>query len=285
MFQTDRRASPEIQLSWEEIAQLPTKVREICLRHGVGIRNQTDLAAYLEICKKVTAEKNSAEPFDPKLCQAQRVLSAIVACGDESELKEPLSRMASNTLDPTSKTPSPGKDALFELETLQYARHRRLGARLGEPDVIIEAPFGDYFVACKTINSPENFEKQLSRGCRQLDRLGSGCVAFNFEPQLSAKEPIVVDTSRKLQLHLDAQLIDLYEKHRRHIDKRLEDDRLDGVMLQISCYAKIRESTSALDVFTHTVFYSRSNLQQTEAHERFEGFKQSMQGPLCSFRS
>lgn len=271
---------PEIHFPYEEIAQMSERVRELCVRRDVRIKKLADLSKLLILASNAVALGSG--PPSVELCRAHRVLAAILACEDEPELGAPLKRIASSPLDPASQAHSPGKDALFELETLQYIRHRGLKARLGEPDVIVSAPFGDYFVACKTIDSLNGFEGQLRRGTHQVEKRGYGCIAFNLEPHSLVDQPIRVQNSNALVDRLDTHLRSLYMKHKRLIDVRLEAARLDGVMLQISCFAQIAQGGSDMDVFTHTVFYSRSDLQGAAARERFNGFSLSMQGPLVS---
>lgn len=272
---------PETLLPYEEIARLPERVRALCARLDVPINERLDLARYLRVASDAVAIAEQHPSLE--LCLAQRVLSAILDCEGEAELREPLKRIAESPLDPASADHSPGKEALFELELLQYIRRRGLTARLGEPDVIISAPFGDYFVACKTINSLKGFEGQVRSGCRQVEARGYGCVAFNLEPHLLIEQPIHVGSGLELTELLNSKLRSLYQGHQRFIDERLESGRMDGAVLQISCFAKIADGGSDMDVFTHTVFYARSNVQEKVARERFEGFRQSMRGPMSYF--
>lgn len=267
---------PETFLSYKEIAKLPEQVNDLCLRLGIPIKAGADLAKLLKVA--VSAETNRQDTLE--LCLAHRVLRAILACKNEANLKEPLSRIASNTLAPASTEHSPGKEALFELEMLQYIKYRGVTSRLDEPDIVITAPFGEYFIACKTINSLNNFEGQLRSGCKQVEKRGNGCVAFNLEPHVFAEQPVHTNSAKTLRQSLDSYLRGLYGNVQRFFDARLESERIDGVMLQISCFAEVADSPSAMDVFTHTVFYSRFHTQGKAARERFDGFRQTMLGPL-----
>lgn len=268
--------SPETFLRYEDMPKLAESVRAICDRLDVKIRLQTDFANALKLVSDAGRIESSGPSIE--LCLAQRVLSAIVACQYDAELVEPLRRIASSPLNPATPVHSLGKDAVFELEMLQYIRHRHLEGRLGEPDVVVSAPFGDYYVACKTINSLKNFEGQIRAGCTQIVERGHGCIAFNLEPHLLIPQPIQVQSRAQLRQILHPRLENLYRDHQRFVDARLKDGRLDGVLFQISCFAEIAESPSDMDVFTHTVFYCRSHMQNRVATDRFEGFRQSMQG-------
>lgn len=271
----------EIRNTYEQIAQLPAQVRALCEMHGLRIGRQSDLHDLLERCAGVRESVGSMNTEALlEVCWAQRVLQAILACSDEAELKEPLNRIASSKLDPASSEHSLGQDAVFELEFLQYVRHRGLTTRLGEPDIIVSAPFGDYFIACKSINSLDNFNGQLRSGYRQVEKYGHGCVAFNLERQSTLEQPLRVERASEAKAILDAQLREFYARNTRRFDHTLQEGRLDGVVLQMSCFANVAESSLHMGVFTHTVFYSRRDLQERDAHARFDGFQLAMNGPM-----
>lgn len=271
--------NPDIHLTYKHIAQLPAQVEALCAKHGVKVSPHADLSRMLYMCRdidKKIASLGADELLD--VCRAQRILSAIVECADEEQLREPLDRIASSVLTTATIEPSEGKHAVFELEVLQYARTRGLVVRLDEPDVVVTPPFGDYFVACKTINSLKNFEGQVREGCRQVHRYGYGCVMLNLEPHMAFEEPLRAQTNREVISMLETRLEELYSRNSRFFDSRLKDGRLDGVALQMSCIADVSESPLDLAVLTHTIYYSRPNLQGREAHGRFEVFRHSMGG-------
>lgn len=270
---------PEIINTYEQISQLPTQIRPLFAKHNIDIDPDSDLQRMLDRC--AIADQGPDSSADAlELCRAQRVLRAILDCGDEPEIKEPLNRIASSKLDFSSTEHSLGQDAVFELEFLQYVRHRGRTARLGEPDIIVSAPSGDYFVACKSINSLTNFRKQLSSGTGQVKKYGHGCVAFNLERQSKLEQPLKVEYANEVKAILDAELSEFYANNTQRFNRLLKEGSLDGVVLQISCFADIAESGVDLNVCTHTVFYSRPSLQGAEAHDRFDGFRQSMRGQM-----
>lgn len=276
----------EIRLTYKQIAQLPEKVMALYEGRGIRIRSGTDLAKMIDLCGNVDSKVDGMgadQLFE--VCCAMRVLKTIVDCSSEAEITEALARIATKPLSSASSVPSAGKDALFELEFLQYARIRNLSARLGEPDVVIKAPFGDYFVACKSINSLNNLRKQLSKGSKQVERYGHGCIAFNFEPHMCFEQPLRARSARKVAKLMDTQLHAFYDNYTRLFDQRLSEGSLDGVVLQMSCIVDMTESHFDLNVFTHTVYYSRSNLQEPDAHDRFNGFRMAMKGPLGRVRN
>lgn len=274
---------PEVHHSYDEIAELPAQVKALYEKLKIEIRKGSDLESALDLCANVNTKiDNMGRKELMELSRAQRVLLAIRECASEAEIKEPAKRITENSLDPASPTHSAGKDAVFELELLQYVRHRGLKARLAEPDIVVQMSFGDYFIACKTINSLKNFKGQLRSGYRQVEKYGhgNGCVAFNLEPHMHFEQPLRTSTTKEAQDKLEALLQSLYFDFKDLLDRKLDDGRLDGAAFQMSCFAEIAESPSDLDVFTHTIYYSRSDLQDQEAIVRFSEFKMAMQGPM-----
>ncbi|MGE8462359.1 MAG: hypothetical protein ACN6P0_14960 [Pseudomonas capeferrum] len=281
---------PEVITSYEEIALLPAEVEKIYEVFGKKIPATSDLQKYIDLCDGIVEKLTGMD--EKKLIEvhrAQRIFLAIIQCNEnlsdseeKAEFGKSLSQIAANPLDPRTPGGSHALNMIFELDFLQYLRLRKLKARLGEPDIVISAPFGNYYVACKTINSFNNLSTNLEKGSVQIERRGVGIIALNLEPHLCFEEPYraqsVHEVRRAIQQHLD----ELYENHKKLFNRHLAAGDFDGLTLQISCVADIAENSTDLDTVTHTVYYSRPNIQSKESHERFNGFSQTMNGPLNS---
>ncbi len=120
----------------------------------------------------------------------------------------------------------------------------------------------------------------MRSGYGQVEKYGRGCVALNFEPQICLEQPLHTGTAREASDILNQQLHVLYEKSKKLFDRKLQDGRLDGVVLQMSCFADVAESNTDLDVFTHTTYYSHPRIQNVDARLRFNQFVMAMQDPL-----
>ncbi|VVQ30529.1 hypothetical protein PS943_01877 [Pseudomonas fluorescens] len=279
---------PDVVTSYEKISGLPDRVRLIYEEFEIDIRPDSDLNKYLSLCDNLLdkvdflGKKESIEVH-----RAQRIFLAIVECSEsltdleeKAAFKGALNQITSNPLDPRTPGGSHAVNMIFELEFLQYMKLRGMKARLGEPDIVTSAPFGEYFVACKTINSFKKFKKNLSYGSVQINRKGNGVIALNFEPHLYIEEPIRVYDIFEARYTLERYLNGLYEKHKTLLNKHLAAGDFDGLAIQISCIAAITSSPTSLDTVTQTVYYSRKNLQTKDSHNRFDGFQQSMQRPI-----
>ncbi|MFM0013333.1 hypothetical protein PQR46_38035 [Paraburkholderia sediminicola] len=202
---------PEIQHSYEEIAKLPAQVTALSEQLAVRIGLQADLVKMIRLCTDVHKKVSDMTPDQIlEVAQAQRVLLAIVNSAHEVGLKAPLERIATSVLEPTTTIHSEGKDAVFELELLQYIKFRGLHARLGEPDVVVEtAPYGNYFVACKTINSLNNIKGQLRSDYGQVEKYGQARALRQAMTSMLASADFSVEPERILRSSGDADsLID-----------------------------------------------------------------------------
>lgn len=280
--------SPEVSSSYEDIAKLSAQVRLLYENLEVRIREASDLEKMLLLCTNINEVVNEFSSCDLlRLIKAKRVLDAIISCSNENkgELKEPLKRISENSLETSTDKHSLGKDALYELELLQYIKHRGLNATLGEPDIIVCAPFGKYYIACKTINSLNNFEKQLQSGYHQLEKYGDGvgCIAFNLEPYMVFSEPLEISSPKEASFKLREAVQKIINDKRFLIHSKLIEGRFDGVIFQMTCIVKINSNETSYDTFTHSYFYCDSQEQSNDAYKRFSGFVNSMKGSLVEY--
>ncbi|OCX19573.1 hypothetical protein [Pseudomonas graminis] len=277
---------PEVITSYEEIALLGAKVRRLYEDFNKKIPATSDLKRYIDLCDGIVEKFSTMEEKElVSVHRAQRLFSALVQCNEnlqdlaeKAELNHALSQIAANSLDPRTPGGSHALNMIFELDFLQYIRFRGLEARLGEPDIVISAPFGNYFVVCKTINSFNNLSSNLEKGSAQITRNGFGVVALNLEPHICFEEPYKARSVFEVRTAIARHLETLYEGHKELINNHLSSGDFDGVTLQISCIAKIAESSTDLDTVTHNVYYSRPNVQSRDSHNRFDGFRQAMIG-------
>jgi len=273
---------PEVYKSYEEIAQLPVQVLSLYQKMNINIPPNSNLEKYMRICSNL--DTNIEQLFDVNflldVSRAKRVLEAIVSCPQVQEAKEPLTRIAKHSLITNTEEHSQGKDALFELEFFQYLQHRHLEVKLGEPDIIVNLPFGKYYIACKTINSLKNFEGQLRSGYHQIEKYGQGCIAFNLEPHLSINEPLVISHIKEAMPKLRILIQDIIKEWKILLNRKLVENRFDGIIFQMTCIVDCEYSQSRLDTFTKSYFFCDSQAHKNQSSARFLLLANLLQGQL-----
>ena len=98
---------------------------------------------------------------------ANRIAEAILAVRDEPDAQECLRRMADKDMDLSSRSPSSGKDALWELNLLSYLRRKKLQVNLREPDLVVRLGDIDYPVACKNMEIDSVRDIRAAPGCNE----------------------------------------------------------------------------------------------------------------------
>lgn len=281
---------PEVMTTYEDIGLLPAKVQKIYDDFGKKIPPTSDLQKYIDLCDGIVEKVSRLSVKElVEVSRARRIFLALVECNDnlsdpdeKAEFGKSLSQIAANSLDPRTPGGSHALNMIFELDFLQYIRLRGMQARLGEPDIVISAPFGNYHVACKTINSFNRLGTNLEKGSTQIAERGVGVIALNLEPHLCFEEPFKAQTLSQVITAITHHLDELYENYKKLFNKHLASGDFDGLTLQMSCVADIAENATDLDTVTHNVYYSRPKIQSKDSHDRFDGFRQTMEGPASN---
>ncbi|WP_129405481.1 hypothetical protein [Pseudomonas protegens] len=283
---------PDVTTTYERIEQLPSEIKLIYTEFDKGIRPESDLHKYLELCCNVVERKSSLTlPESLELHHAQRILVAIVDCHkllvdakERSAFKGLIAQIEATPLAPKTPGGSHGLNAVFELEFLQYLRHRNVKARLGEPDIVVSTPFGEYYVACKSINSLNNIEANLEKATSQIAKRGVGIVALNFEPHVYYDGAMTVSDPVEVMAALDRNASDVYKNYEPLFNRKLSAGCFDGITIQVCCVANVVGDLTDLNTMIHNVYYLRSNIQPKDAVVRFRYFWSAMKGVYSYYR-
>jgi len=171
-----------------------------------------------------------------------RIAQAVEAALDESEAGEALRRITKSDMHLSTRQPSQGKDALWELDLHLFLRHRQVPVRMQEPDLAVTLPglLGEYGVACKKVYSEVSVEKQLQKGCRQLRAVGvPGVVAFNLDDLTPQRSILVQPTRLATNDFLHARNIAFLERHRLVLQEAVMSGGCDAILLATAAHADI----------------------------------------------
>lgn len=277
--------SPDVVVTYEQMEQFSHQIRLIYAEFNKKLRPSSDLNRYIALCEDVTNKIDFLTPTERlELHNAQRILGAIVDCykllsvEERAAFKGLIAQIEANPLVPEAPHEYDGLNAVFELEFLQYLRHRKFKAKLGEPDVVISNSFGNYYVACKSINSLKNIEHNLVKAASQIAERGVGFVALNFEPHVYYDGLVTANDPAGIVAALDKNAHDVFKPYEGLFESMLAAGDFDGITIQVCCVAKYIGGETESDTMIHNIYYSRPKLQSHAAVERFNSFRSAMKG-------
>lgn len=171
-----------------------------------------------------------------KADDAARIAAAVDQVLGDPAATEAIRRITKSDMNlSTTRQPSSGKDALWELDLLTFLRGRAVPVRMQEPpDLAVTLPssLGAYGIACKKVYSESSVEKQLKKGCDQLRSMGApGIVAFNLDDLAPAKSLLVRPTRAEATDLLYRRNIAFVGRHRRRFSDAVKGRKCDGVLL------------------------------------------------------
>lgn len=280
--------SPEFFETFAQMRERAAHVRALYEGLDIHVNPTSDLGRYLldiEGTTDLDDEPGTEHPTSRlvKIARALRVMTAILAAKNNVQAREPLKRIAKKRLSINEVGRAAGADALWELDFLLYAQRRGLTAIVAEPDVQLAMPFGTYGVACKNVHSKKKITELLRAGSDQVSRAGAGCVALNFDAHVGIDEPIVKPTPQEVSAEILRRMDTLLESVRKDIRDEVRSGRIDGVIVSMTCVAKVAVSGSTIDSFTQIKFWTGRHKPSPEAAYRFNVLQMRMTGPLSTY--
>ena len=193
---------------------------------------------------------------------ANRISEAVLAVVGEPDAEQCLRRMADKSVNLSSRTPSQGKDALWELDLLSFMRRRGVTAILKDPpDILADFGFGDYPLACKKVYSEKGVEAQMRKGVKQLSGFGgAGLVAFNIDdlvPESVVLQSRSQNDASDFLANLNRSFI---ERHQMRLQRFVTEGRCDGVLVATSILADIANSSQRFNNFLQVTIWTLSEM-------------------------
>ena len=192
--------------------------------------------------------------------EALRIAQAIAEVIDEPGAAEAIRRMTKSDMNLSTRQPSQGKDALWELDLLKFLRSHRVAARLQEPpDIAIDLPdgLGSYGIACKKLYSQDSLETPLRKGYQQLQRMGSpGLVAFNLDDLTPQRSILVHRTPELVGDFLHQRNVDFMRRHEAALQRAVMQGRCDGVLFATTVQADIQSMSPRFNRFAEYMLWT-----------------------------
>lgn len=175
---------------------------------------------------------------------AVRIARAVEEVLDDPQAAEPIRRITKSDMHLTTRQPSQGKDALWELNLLSFLRRRGVPVRLQEPpDLALTLPglLGDYGFACKKVYGEDSVKSQLRKGCQQLNAMGGpGVVAFNLDDLAPERSVLVQPTHQAANDTLHGLNIAFMQRHQWNFQEAVMAGKCDGVLLATTVQADVQ---------------------------------------------
>lgn len=213
--------------------------------------------------------------------EAVRIAQAVEAVLDVPEAEEAVRRITKSDMHLSTRQPSQGKDALWELDLHLFLLHRQVPVRMREPpDLAVMLPglLGEYGVACKKVYSEASVAKQLQKGCRQLRAMGApGVVAFNLDDITPQRSILVQPTRLATSDFLHARNIAFMERHRLVLQEAVMSGGCDAILLATAAQADIEGMSPRFNRFTEFTLWT-VNEAGAGSHVRIAALRRLING-------
>ena len=212
---------------------------------------------------------------------AVRIAAAVEAVLDDPEATEAIRRITKSDMYLTTRQPSQGKDALWELDLLSFLTRRGVPVRMQEPpDLAVNLPglLGDYGFACKKVYREGSVASQLRKGCHQLRAMGSpGIVAFNLDDITPGRALLVQPTRQAANDFLHSRNLAFMRRHQQHFQNAVMRGRCDGVLLATTAQADIAGMSPRFNRVTEFTLWTVHEAE-AGAHLRIGALRQLIDG-------
>jgi len=212
---------------------------------------------------------------------ALRIAEAVEEVLADPRAAEPIRRITKSDMHLTTRQPSQGKDALWELDLLAFPRRRGVPARIQEPpDLAVTLPglLGDYGFACKKVYSEDSVASQLRKGCQQLRTMGSpGVVAFNLDDITPARSVLVQPNRQTAGDGLQSLNIEFMRRHQLDFQVAVMAGKCDGVLLATTTQADIQAMSPRFNRVTEVTLWT-VNEAQPGVHVRINALRRFIDG-------
>ncbi|WP_119153625.1 hypothetical protein [Caldimonas tepidiphila] len=192
--------------------------------------------------------------------EALRIAQAVGEVLDEPDAGELIRRMTKSDMNLSTRQPSQGKDALWELDLLKFLTSHQVAARLQEPpDIALDLPdgLGSYGIACKKLYSEDSLETPLRKGYQQLERMGRpGLIAFNLDDLTPQRSILVHRTAEHVGDFLHQRNVDFMRRHEAVLQRAVMQGRCDGVLFATTVQADIQEMSPRFNRFAEYMLWT-----------------------------
>lgn len=284
------QVTPEAQVrrsdqvwTFGEIANRAQSVRDLIARHRLQLHRESTLAKLLRDANKLATDWQEGRTERSGVRQlvnaahANRISEALLSIQDDSNFRTYLKRIAGNPIDLSDRNQSQGKDALWEVDLLNFMSRRGVVLRLCDPpDLMATLHFGEYPIACKKIYSERGLDAQMRKGVSQLARCGQGgLVAINID-DLVPKDVILKTRSlENAEEFLASNNHEFIDRNQACLQRYVMNGKCDGVIVSTTVLADMELSSPRFNTYTQATFWTLTR-GNSIARERFNKLRDLM---------
>lgn len=274
---------PRAKTDFFKLSEQASEIENLYAERGVRLPPECTLATWIANVRTIAANRAAGphvghthmEHF--KAIHLYRVTDAILALS-EVENGEIYLRKITENLNFFDAERSPAKDIFWELELWWMLKRKLPLARLVDPpDIMLPLNGGTMGLACKAVYSEASVEKALSTGVKQVTgNCDAGIVAFNIDSLLPPpRETVETQDSGTIiraenKAGIDQLLHPIVDgfinRHRRHLDRYLNDKRLAAVVICISGVGDIHGWNVPFNTVRSTTAYAAHEPTKIAGH-------------------
>lgn len=255
--------SPTGLWTYEQIATQVVRAKEHLAERGIKLHPSSTLAAIFRQGLELSTDWEAGireEPAAARIVEAahaMRISQAVLTLDVADAAKELLNRVSKKSMDLSSRDPSQGKDALWEIELLARLRARGVRAWLAEPDIVAEFGGVPYPIACKKIYSAARFADAVRSGVGQLAQFGGiGLVAINIDDLIPSTVTIhAATTAMELSNRLNTFLRSILDAESSLTRRLVAEHRCDGFLLSATVLSQIKAGRAGLNIQTEDALF------------------------------
>lgn len=251
--------------SYAAVAALVGRAREALSAKGMPAKPNSAVGSLFAKADRLDREWTQGTPSDDivglmQADEAYRIAEAVLEVIQEPEAREAIRRITKSDMSLSTRQPSQGKDALWELGLMSFLRGRGASVTFKDPpDLELALPglLGAYGIACKKVYSEDSVEGQFSKGLRQLQPFsGAGLVAFNLD-DLTPECSLLTSVSRRdASNFLHGLNVAFMERHRWRFQEAVMAGRCDGVWISSCVHADIAGSSPRFNRITENTLWT-----------------------------
>ncbi|MFL9996241.1 hypothetical protein PQR34_34610 [Paraburkholderia sediminicola] len=250
--------------TYAEVADLVSRCREALSQANVQVKPNSALGALFSKADKLNRSWIAqTDKEDIRMLieadEAARIAESVLSAVNDSAASEAIRRITKSDMHLSTRQPSQGKDALWELSLMKFLQLRNVPTRFKDPPdlEILFSDLGEYGVACKKVHSEDSVGKQLTKGLKQIEPYrGAGLVAFNLDDLTPGESILASATRSEASGHLDAINRAFIERHRFRFQKAVMDGKCDGIWVSSCVHADIAGLSPRFNRITESTLWT-----------------------------